>query len=98
MNNFLFKIKTNMWIILNNKPIQTSEIVNISKILECTIEKLVPSAQRYVNPDDYPYYFFVVNKDIRSKRYKTFEEAEESRNSLLLTINTTEASLPKINI
>ena len=87
-----------MWILLNNKPIQTFEIVNISKIFEFTLEKLISSAQQYVNPDDYPYYCFIVNKDIRSKHYQTFEEAEEARNNLLLTINTIEASLPKINI
>lgn len=87
-----------MWILLNNKPIQTFDIIQVSKVLECTLEKLVPSAQHYVNPDDYPYFCFIVNKNIRSKHYKTFEEAENARNNLLLTINTIEASLPKINI
>lgn len=87
-----------MWILLNEKPVRSFDIVDISKIHECTWENLVPAAQKCVNPDDYPNFCFIVNKNVRSKRYKTLEEAEEARNNLLLAINTIEANLPRINI
>ena len=87
-----------MWILLNNKPFNCQDFQTISNVLECTIDKLVPSAQRLVNPNDYPYYCFIINKEIRSKHYKTYKEAENARNNFLLIINKIEASLPKIEI
>jgi hypothetical protein len=90
-----------MWILLNNKPVLITDITAISKIITVNLEQLVPSLQKISDPNDFPYYCFIVTVDsnkVTSKKYKTIGEADEKRNELMLFINRTVASLPSINI
>jgi hypothetical protein len=87
-----------MWILLNDRPIMCSEILTVSKIYKTEFEQLGPAAQSFLNKDSYPIFTFRVNGEIRSKEYKTIEEANDARNNLLLSLNRIEASLPIINI
>ena len=73
-----------MWVLINNIPVNVMDISGVSRIKE---------------RNDKFYFFYKIEGELKiSKKYESIEKAERKRNSLLLFINMTFASLPKIEI